>query len=181
MIDTDLFDLIDPVLEGLGAKPEDGEDYRDPPLDVLRYYRRPVRLGLIPIIGQATSVVAVIRQPIDIGFSASSYQKLLGRLAGAVNRRFPPWPIGRGISIGLVAVVLTPEPIRPDDEAILKTSFVGLARHRAIPLGVIRLNLGQEAMAAALTNSPDDLFPDAEQIALKLAERLRRFLPLWEG
>ena len=181
MLDTDLFDLIDPILKALGAKPEDGEEFRTPPLDILRYYVRPVRLHRLPILGRATSVLAVLRQPVDIGFSTSGYRNLLSRVAMAVNGRFPPWPRGAGLSIGLTLVVLTPEPIQPDDEATLQTSFVGLARMRSIPLGLIRLNLGQEAMAATIMNSPDDLFPEAERIAVALSERLRRFVPLWEG
>lgn len=181
MLDTDLFRLLDPVLDTLGSKPEDGEEYREPPLDVLRYYRRPVRISRLPILGRATSVVAVIRQPMDIGFSTSGYRTLLSRVAVAVNSRFPPWPLKYGLSIGLTVVVLTPEPIQPDDETILKTTFIGLARMRSVPLGLIRLNLGQEAMASTIANSPDGFFPEAEQVALMLSEHLRRFLPLWEG
>ena len=36
MIDDDLFAIIDPVLREAGSIPEAGEDYRTPPLDVLR-------------------------------------------------------------------------------------------------------------------------------------------------
>ena len=67
MIEDDLFAIVDAALEPLGATPEDGEEFRTPPLDVLRYYRRAVRLHAIPWLGRAWSVVAVVRQPMDVG------------------------------------------------------------------------------------------------------------------
>ena len=43
MLEERLFELIDPVLRLAGATLEPGEEFREPPLDVLRYYRREVR------------------------------------------------------------------------------------------------------------------------------------------
>ncbi len=83
------------VLRDLGSVPEDGEEFRQPPLDVLRYHRRPVRLGWVPWFGWGLSVLAVVRQPVDIGLSAADYRKFLTRLAMAANGRFPPWGRGR--------------------------------------------------------------------------------------
>jgi hypothetical protein len=37
MIEDQFFERVDPVLRGLGAVPEDGGEYRAPPLDLLRH------------------------------------------------------------------------------------------------------------------------------------------------
>jgi hypothetical protein len=179
MIEDELFAWIDPVLRALGSTPEVGEEFREPPLDVLRYYHRPVRLSWVPVLGRAVSVVAVARQPIDVGLSIEGYRRFLKRLALAVNGRYPPWRRG-GLIIGLTVVVLTPEPIAPDDDATLREALGGPARTgtRAVPLGFIRLNLGQEAMALALASGPDGLFPEPEALADALTPHFRRFVPV---
>ena len=102
---------------GGGSVLEDGEEFREPPLEVLRYYRRAVRLNRLPIVGNALSVVMVVRQPVDIEGSRTGYERLLTRLGMAANGRFPPW---QGLVIGLTALVLTPEPIGPGDDAMLR-------------------------------------------------------------
>ena len=178
MIDDQLFDRIDPLLSSLGSKPEDGEEFREPALDVLRYYRRPVKLGAIPLLGRGLGVVAVVRQPIDVGLNDADYTKLLTRVAMAASGRFPPW---QGFVIGLTCVVLTPEPIGPGDDAVLgRVLGTRLRRYRVVPFGLIRVNLGQEAVSFALKASPDQLFPEAERLADALSEHLRRFVPLLE-
>ena len=176
MLEDDLFALIDPVLKPLGHALEDGEEFREPPLDVLRYHRRPVRLNWVPVLGRASSVVAVARQPVDIGFSRDGYRAFLDRLARAVNGRFPPARRGLGLGIGLTVLVLTPEPIRPEDDATLATAFAGLARMRVVTLGLLRVNLGQEAMAFALAQDP--LYPEPAALADALTPHLKRFVPL---
>ena len=85
MIETDLFEIIDPILRTAGTVVEEGDEYRTPPLDVLRYYCRPVRLHWFPILGRALGVVAVVRQPVDVGLSTADYRRFLSRLAMAVN------------------------------------------------------------------------------------------------
>lgn len=180
MLESDLFEIIDPVLRSLGTVPESGEEYQRPALDVLRYYRRPVRLHWMPLFGRALSLVAVIRQPVDIGFSKDGYRELLTRLAMAVNGRFPPWRSPRALAVGLLPLILTPEPIRPEDDAVLGTVLGGLRKQRAVPVGVFRLNLGQEAMAFALSANSDGLFPEPEQLGDALTARFRRFVPMLE-
>jgi hypothetical protein len=178
VIDDRLFEMIDPLLHAMGSTDEVGEEYREPLLDVLRYYRRGVRWSGIPVLGKGQSVVAVVRQPIDVSLSASSYTELLIRLAGAVSSRFPPW---KGLVVGLTVVVLTPEPIGPGDDAVLSQALaVPLRRFRVVPFGVFRINLGQEAVSFALKASPDQLFPEPERLADTLSEHLRRFVPLIE-
>ncbi len=55
-----------------------------------------------------------------------------------------------------------------------------IPRTRVVPLGLIRVNLGQEAMSLALTRPPGGLFPEPEAVADALTTRLRRFVPLME-
>lgn len=178
MVESDLFEVIDPILRTLVTVPESGEEFGQPPLDVLRYYRRPVRLNWVPVLGRALSVVAVIRQPVDIGFSQAGYRALLTRVAMAVNGRFPPWRAPRCLAVGLTALIVTPEPIRPEDDAVLGAVLGSLPRQRAVPVGLFRMNLGQEALSFALSANPDGLFPEPEQLADALTSRFRRFVPL---
>jgi hypothetical protein len=178
MIEADLFAIIDPVLRAAGAVPDEGEEYREPPLDVLRYHRRPVRLSRVPWFGRALSVVAVVRQPLDIvGVTTPGLRQLLTRLAMAVNSRYPPWLAPRAAVIGLTTLVLTSEPIAPGDDALLGTGLTRLPRLRVVPFGLIRVNLGQEALAMALTSDPDRLFPESAAMADALIPHLGRFVP----
>ena len=120
--------LIDPVLRAAGATPEPGEEFHAPALDILRYYGRSVRLNFVPILGSAVSVVVVARQPMDVGFSTGDQTRFLTRLAMAVNGRYPPWGLGghpKGLAVGMTAVILTPEPIGPGDEAVLASIVSG--------------------------------------------------------
>ncbi len=178
MLEDPFIELIDPLLRDQGSTTEDGEEFREPPLAVVRYYRRRVSLGPIPIFGRALSIVAVVRQPLDLDGSQAGQTKLLARLARAVNGRFPPW---KGLVIGLTALVITPEPIGPGDEAILQeTLAVKLGRMRVVPFALIRVNLGQEAISLALQSSPDGLFPEPTLLADALCEHFGRFVPLME-
>jgi hypothetical protein len=182
MIEDQFFERIDPVLETLGTVIEAGEEYGRPPLDVLRYYVRRVSLSWVPIVGRGLAVTAVVRQPVDVGLSVSGYQTLLTRLAMAVNGRFPPW---RGLTLGLTAIVLTPEPIGPGDDEVLRSvldaSSGALRRMRVVPFGLIRVNMGQEALAFAINDSPDHLFSEPQLLADRLCDHLRRFVPLIEA
>jgi hypothetical protein len=179
MLEDQFIELIEPITRKAGLVLEDGEEYRDPPLDVLRYYRRAVRLSWVPIFGKALSVVAVVRQAVDIEGSKAGYERLITRLAMAVNGRFPPW---KGAVVGLTAVVLTPEPIGPGDDGMLREVIaVRLRRMRVVPFALIRINLGQEAMALALISSPDSLFTEPVLLADALCDQFRRYVPLIEG
>ena len=179
MLEDQFIELIDPLLRAGGSVLEVGEEFREPPLSVLRYYRRRVSLNWVPIFGEAQSVVAVVRQPVDIDGSKAGQTRLLTRLAMAANGRFPPW---RGLVIGLTALVLTPEPIEPADDAMLREVLgVKLGRMRVVPFGLIRVNLGQEAIALAVNSSPDELFTEPTLLADALCEQFRRYVPLIEG
>jgi hypothetical protein len=178
MLEDPFIDLIEPVLREIGSVREAGEEFREPALEVLGYYPRKVRLGRVPVLGRALGVVMVARQPVDVDGTQSGYQRLLTRMAMAANGRFPPW---KGLVLGLTAVVLTPEPIAPGDDAMLRQVLdTKLRRMRVVPFGLIRVNLGQEALALAINSSPDSLFPEATRLADMLCEHLRRFVPLIE-
>lgn len=158
---------------------EVGEEFDEPPLTVLRYYRRRISLGWVPYFGKAQSVVAVVRQPVDIDGSQPAQERFLTRLAMAANGRFPPWG---GLVIGLTALVLTPEPIGPADDAMLgKVLSIPLKRMRVVPFGLFRVNLGQEAVALAIKSSPDGLFTEPLHLADTLCDKFRRYVPLIEG
>jgi hypothetical protein len=179
MTEERLIGLINPVLRDLGSRIEDGEEFRQPPLEVLRYFERAVRLSVVPVFGRARSVVALIRQPIDIDGTIAGYARLMTRLAMAVNGRFPPW---KGLVIGLTAITITPEPIQPADDAMLHEALEGkLRRMRVVPLGVLRINLGQEAIALAIKSSPDELFSEPLRLTDVLTEHFRRYVPLLHG
>jgi len=175
MIEDQFIELIEPLLRAGASVLEEGEEFREPPLDVLRYYRRRVRLSWIPIFGNSQSVVMVVRQPVDIDGSRTGYERLLIRLGMAVNGRFPPW---RGLVIGLTVLVLTPEPIGPGDDAMLREVLgIKLRRMRVVPFGLIRVNLGQEAIALAINASPDGLFTESGRLADALCDHFGRFVP----
>jgi hypothetical protein len=179
MTEDEFFDLIEPVLTAENGTFEDGEEVADPPLDVLRYARRTVRVSWIPFLGKALSVTAIVRQPVDLGSSAGDHGKLLARLARAVNTRFPPW---KGPVVGLTAVILTPEPIAADDEASLRKALDDgaktLKRMRVGPFGLIRVNLGQGAVAFSLNSSPGQIFSEPHRLADAFSEHLGRFVSL---
>ncbi len=179
MVEDRFIELIEPVLRELGSVREAGEAFREPPLEVLGYYPRRVRLSRVPFFGRALGAVMVARQPDDVEGTQGGYQRLMTRLAMAANGRFPPW---QGLVVGLTAVVLTPEPIAPGDDAMLRQALDGtkLRRMRVVPFGLIRVNLGQEAIAFAINSSPDGLFPEPGRLADALCENLRRYVPLVE-
>ncbi|ADV61619.1 hypothetical protein Isop_1030 [Isosphaera pallida ATCC 43644] len=169
----ELHDLIDRTLEPWSFRLETGEDYKTPPLDVRRYHHRAVRISWVPWLGRGRSVVALIRQPPDLKAEPRDHHRLLERVARAVTTRFPP---SMGSVVGLVVIVLTAEPIAPDEEDQLKEVRLDLPRSRVVPLGLIRLNLVQEAMATAHRDGPAGLFPEAGALAEAFSRRFGRFL-----
>jgi hypothetical protein len=180
MREDDLFDLIDAAVRPIGTISQDGEEYQDPPIQVLRYYRRAVRLSPVPILGRSLSVAVVVRQPIDVAL-VDGYPILFQRVGMVINGRFPPWKKQGGLSIGLTTIVTTPEPIGPGDDEILAKVLLTRPTPRAIPLGLIRLNLGQEAISFALASGPPGLFPEAETIVDALTPHFRRYVPFVTG
>ena len=125
--------------------------------------------------GPGVSVVAVARQPVDVGFRPDDYRRFLTRLAMAVNGRFPPgtgraWRFGTtgGLALGLTVVGADPGA----DRAGTMRSWVGpgrrlatMQRARSVPLGVLRVNLGQEALSFALAAGPAGVFAEPALLA----------------
>jgi hypothetical protein len=129
----------------------------------------------LPVIGRGLSVVSLVRQPVDIEGSKAGYERLLTRIGMAANGRFPPW---RGLVLGLCAMIVTPEPIQPSDDAMLRGALDRkLRQFRAVPFGLIRINLGQEAIALAVKSSPDDVFSESLRLADTLTDHFRRYVP----
>ena len=174
MLEAEFLSRLDEILRPLGSRADEGETFEVPPLDILRYDVRPVRLHRIPILGRALAVVATVRQPVDVALATGGYPKLLRRLAMAINGRYPPWPCGA--TVGLSVIVLTPEPIAPGDDATLQAALKGIPRMRSVPLGLLRVNLGQEGLAFALASGPAGLFPEPAALADGLTPHLRRFV-----
>ena len=177
MTDDDLFALLDPTLAPLGFRLEDGEEFATPRLDILRYHVRPVRLHWTPLLGRSQAVVAVVRQPVDLAGTEAGAKTLIDRVSRAASTRFPPGrTLGYG-GIALTTLILTPEPIKIEDDATLAAGLRFSARSRVVPLALIRLNLGQEAMAFALSSGPPGLFPEPLALTDALTEKFRRFVP----
>lgn len=181
MLDVDLLAQLDGVLRPLGHVPEPGDVFETPLLSVSRYYRRSVRLDWMPVVGRALGLVAVVREPADLPFSARSCRVLLERLSRAINTRFPPLWKRSGLAVGLTVVVLTSEPIRPEEDEVLSGGLARPARSRCVPLGLFRVNLEQEAVAWGLAGTPGDLYPEPLAIAEALGETLCRFVPPIDG
>lgn len=178
MREDHVLDLLDPALKGLGAQGDGAESYSRPSLDVLRFYRRRVRLGWWPVVGRAQSVVAVVRQPGDVPAFASGSGEVLRRAAMAASWRYPPIVGGHGLSIGLTLVVVTPGPIADDESGELgKALATPLGRSRSVPLGIVRLDLDREVMAFVLAEGPGGLFPEPQATADALIPAFRRYLP----
>jgi hypothetical protein len=178
MIEDQFIELIEPILLDGRSVRDVGEEFRQPPLDVLCYYRRGLRLFRVPLLGRAQSIVMVVRQPVDVEGTNAGYERLLKRLALAANSRYPPW---RGMVAGLTALVLTPEPIGPGDDAMLREVLAKkLRRMRVVPFGLFRVNLGQEAVSMAIHTDPDGRFTEPVRLADGLCSRFRRFVPLLE-
>ena len=152
MLEDQFIELIDPLLlEGLGRR-DRGRVSRAAAVRAAVLPPPSGRLNRVPIFGEAHSVVMVDPAAGRHRRNEGRSERLLTRLAMAANGRFPPW---RGLVIGLTAIVLTPEPIEPADDAMLREVLgVKLGRMRVVPFGLIRVNLGQEAIALAIQSEP---------------------------
>ena len=178
MIEERLFELIDPVLRSGGAIHEAGEEFHEPALDVLRYYRRPVRWNPVPVLGRALSVVAVVRQPLDIELAGAGYEHCSPDWPG---RRAAGFLRGKDRSSASRRWYSPPSRSAPATRPCSTRALgVSLRRFRVITFGILRINLGQEAIAWALKSSPDQLFPEPVRLADALGEHFRRFVPLIE-
>mgnify|MGYP005823481857 CR=1 FL=1 len=177
MTEDDLIDRLDRLLVTKEAVPGIGEEFRTPPLAVLRYYARPVRLSRLPLLSRAASVVVVARHPPDLPCDADGFPRLVDRLARAVQGRYPPWTRPFGLAIGCTMIVLTTDPIQPDDDALLAAALKRPRRARAVPLALFRINPDQDALALTLAGGLDELFVEPALLADSFCESLRRFVP----
>jgi hypothetical protein len=174
MLIDDLIDLLDQALHDPERKLGPGVESQQPPLTIVRFYARAVRLGCLPILGRSQSIVVVATQPSDLSPTGEGLRAVMERVARVTSLRYPPW---RGASLALTCVVVSTTPIEPDDDLRLAGSLVDLPRYRCVPLGLFRLNLDQEAMTMALRRGPNGLYGEPEIVAEALAARFRRFVP----
>jgi hypothetical protein len=177
MTEDELLELVRSILAPLGCREAEGEIFADPPLEILTYHCRAHRLLRLPVVGRALSVVAVARRPPDLPLS--DLAALAERVARAAHGRFPPWPKGVGLTIGLTTVLVSQEPIRPDDEALLHAALASASsrRGRVVPLGLFLANPAQKAVSFALRLPDGTLADDPTTLADGLSEHLGRFVP----
>lgn len=173
----ELLDLTEESLKSLKVRAEEGEVYRSPDLAVLLYLVRRVKLSRVPLLGRALSVVAVVKQPPDVGSGAEGYRALLARVARAAGSRFPPL---QGFSIGLSTIILTDDAITTEDDRDLQAALEHLPRFRSVLMGAFRVNLEQQALSLAIMRGPDGLFSEPETLAEALTPHFRRYVPLME-
>ena len=178
MTEDNLRDWLDSSMRDLGCVFEPGNEQQSPPLEVLGYYVRRVRLSWLPILGQGLGVVAVCRMPSDLSGSVAAYRPLISRISELVNSRFPPIRKGRGITLGLTTIVLTDDTISTDEDSRLAHVLEPVLRTRVVPLAIFVVNIEQDTFASSLKRGPEGLFPEPEAIADNLASKFRRYLPL---
>lgn len=178
MTEDDLRDWLDSAMRDLGCVFEPGNEQQSPPLEVLGYYVRRVRITWVPIVGQGLSIVAVCRMPSDLTGTERIYRDLIERLSELVNSRFPPIFKSRGITLGLSVIVLTNQMISADEDSRLARVLEPVLRTRVVPLSIFVVNLEQDTFASSLKRGPEGLFPESESIADGFASKFRRFLPL---
>ena len=178
MTEDDLRDWLDSLLRPLGFVVEGGTESTEPRLDVLGYYVRRVRISAIPILGKGLGVVAICRSPPDLTRTASGSRTLIERLAVVANSQFPPIRKGRGVTLGLTAIVLSDGPITSGDEALLASALEAVPRTRVVPLGIFRVDLENETVSLAVKRGPVGIFPETEALADGFADKFRRFVPM---
>lgn len=157
----------------------EGEEFQEPSLDILAYGAKPIRLSRVPLFGRGMAVIAVSRHPQDLKSDVAGLKTWSERLAKAVNGQFPPWKSGRPGAILLIAVQLSPEPMRGEDEERFKPVLGHWTGTRVVPAGIVRINLGQGAMASILAEGlPRDL-PEVGQLVDSWSNQFQRFVPMW--
>ena len=90
MTESSFFEAIEAILRPLGYRVDVGEFFREPTLDVLHYLTRPVWVHWLPVVGKGRGVVALVRQPTDLGGDARSTVSLIDRVSRAAHGRYPP-------------------------------------------------------------------------------------------
>lgn len=162
-----------------GWGPEPGESYAEPQLEVLGYASKPVRLSRLPIFGRGLAVVAVTRHPADLMSDATGLRVWVERLGRAINGLHPPWKSRRPGAVLLTAVQITPEPIRAEDEDRYKAALGHWTGTRVVPAGIVRINLGQRAMASLLAEGLPRDMPELGELIDQWAGDFRRYVPMW--
>ena len=170
-----VLELIAKAVEPLGCVEEAGEEFRDPPLEILVYHSRPVRLHWLPWFGRASSVVVVAREPRELTIDVKGFSDWIRRVSAAANARFAPWRSGP--TVGLTIVSIARAPIVPgEDELLAQALAKKVPKSRVVPLGLLRVELEREALSFSLVRGPAGLFPEPDTLADALNARLKRFV-----
>lgn len=181
MLESDFLENWQAWLQENQWQHDPGEEFQEPPLDILGYGVKRIRLSRLPLFGHGLAVIAISRHPVDLNSDPNGLKQWVDRLARAVNGQFPPWKIRRPGAVLLIAVQLTPEPIRGEDEERLKPVLGHWTGTRVVPAALVRLNLGQNAMASILADGlPRDL-PEIGGLIDAWADQFQRFVPLWSA
>ncbi|MBI1322723.1 hypothetical protein GC170_06010 [bacterium] len=159
--------------------PDPGEVYAEPPLEILGYATKPVRLSRVPVFGRGLAVVAITRHPVDLMSDAVGLQAWVERIGKAVNGLHPPWKSRRPGAVLLTAVQLTPEPIRGEDEERFKAALGHWTGTRVVPAAIVRINLGQHAMASMMAEGLPRDMPELGELIDIWAGDFHRFVPMW--
>lgn len=179
MLEPDLLEEFRAWLTDNSWQYDEGEEFHQPPLDLLALGVKRIRLSRVPLFGRGLAVVAICRHPQDLRSDSTGLKQWADRLAQAVNGRFPPWKIRRPGAILLIAVQLTPEPITAADEDRLKTVLGHWTRTRVIPAALVRINLGQMAFSSILADGLTQSLPEIGSLVDTWASQFQRFVPLW--
>ncbi|GAC1313943.1 MAG: hypothetical protein NVSMB14_14770 [Isosphaeraceae bacterium] len=175
-----LSELVKEAVEPLGSTEEEGEEFRDPILQVLSYHARPVRLHGFPWFGRGASVVAIAREPEDLDYHAKGLSNLIKRVAGAANARFAPWRSGPTVGLSIISIARA--PILPGEETLLAQVLAKkLPRSRVVPLGLFRVELEREAFSFSLVRGPAGLFTEPDVLADALNAKLKRYVSNIDG
>jgi hypothetical protein len=171
---VDLLRLVDTALAPGAMLAHEGQAYQKPRLDVIRHYTRRVRTSWLPLVGRALSLVAVVEHPDDLTLDASGCRTLLERVGTVMSARHSPF---EGLSLAISTLVVTQNPIEPDDDPMLAKGLVPQPRLRMVPLALFKINLSDTTMAQSYRAGPGDLFPEPALLSDVLCRSLRRYVP----
>lgn len=158
---------------------EDGEEFSQPPLEVLAFGVKPIRLSRLPLFGRGYAVVALTRHPIDLKSDEIGLKSWVERLSKAINGRILPWKTWRPGAVLMIAVQLTPEPIKGEEEERFKKVLGHWTGTRVVPAGIVRVNLGQMAMSSLMADGLTRDLPELAKLIDTWSNQFQRFVPMW--
>jgi len=175
MLTDEFLEHVDSTLRPLGGRKSEGLAFEQPPLVIEQAHWRQVRTSWLPWLGLTQSITLVVQQPSDLPFHESGMRQFWERLSLVASAQAT---LRKGPGIALTAIQLTSDRLEPNDSAMLERTLQPVARQRAIPLGVFRVNLQQGIFSYAIRRGPGGLFPEPELLADEFCKHLGQFVPL---